>query len=107
LAFAPLHKRALGVACGVTLGGIICLATLVAMARQLSSDTPLKLLSEYFAGYSVTPVGALIGLLWGFGTGFVIGWFIAFMRNFMLAASMFWLRTREEMKATRDFLDHI
>lgn len=107
LAFAPLHKAALGVACGVAFGAAICFVTLVGVVLKAPPDSPLRLLSEYFAGYSVTPVGALIGLAWGFVTGFVTGWFIAFMRNFTLAASVFWIRTRAEMRATRDFLDHI
>jgi len=107
LAFAPLHKAAFGVACGTALGAAICLATIVGLSRGATPASGLQLLSEYFAGYTVTPLGAVIGLAWGFGTGFVIGWFIAFVRNFTLAASVFWLRTRAEMSATRDFLDHI
>lgn len=107
LAFAPLHKAALGVACGVAFGALICLVTIAGIVRGAPLDASLRLLSEYFAGYTVTPVGAAIGLAWGFVTGFVVGWFLAFMRNFTLAASVFWLRTRAEMRATRDFLDHI
>ena len=49
----------------------------------------------------------LIGLLWGFATGFVMGWFVAFCRNLVVAASIFWIRTRAELSANRDFLDHI
>ena len=69
--------------------------------------TPLALLSEYYAGYTVSLEGAFIGLLWGFATGFVMGWFVAFCRNLVLAASVFWIRTRAELSANRDFLDHI
>jgi len=107
LAFAPLHKAALGVACGVAFGALICLITIVGIVRGAPLATSLTLLSEYLAGYSVTTTGAAIGLAWGFLIGFVVGWFFAFMRNFILAASVFWLRTRAEMQATRDFLDHI
>jgi hypothetical protein len=65
------------------------------------------LLSQYFAGYSVSFRGALIGLAWGMAVGFCAGWFVAFVRNFVLAVSLFLLRERAELDETRDFLDHI
>ena len=107
LAFAPLHKRALGTATGVAVGLSIFLITLVEVVRAPREPSPFALLSEYFAGYSVSVRGAFVGLLWGLGTGFVAGWFVAFSRNFVMAASIFWIRTRAQLRATRDFLDHI
>ena len=107
LAFAPLHKAAFGAAIGTASGLTLALFTIVGVLRHAPTDTPLSLLNEYFAGYSVSSMGALIGFLWAFATGFVAGWFIAFSRNFVLAASIFWIRTRAELAANRDFLDHI
>jgi len=107
LAFAPLHKRALGIATGLTLGLAIFLVTLVEVVRGAGTTSPIILLREYFAGYSVSVVGAFIGLFWGVATGFVMGWFLAFSRNLVMAASIFWIRTRAELRANRDFLDHI
>ena len=46
-------------------------------------------------------------LAWGFVVGFVAGWFSAFTRNFVIAASLWLSRTRNELEASRDFLDHI
>lgn len=106
LAFAPLHKRAFGVATGLAAGLAVFGATMVEMVRA-TDTSPMKLLGEYFAGYTVSLEGAVIGLLWGFATGFVMGWFVAFCRNFVVAASIFWIRTRAELSANRDFLDHI
>ncbi|MGE0355008.1 MAG: hypothetical protein AB7Q69_17485, partial [Gemmatimonadales bacterium] len=63
--------------------------------------------SQYFRGYSVSWPGAFIGLGWGFLVGFVGGWFVAFCRNLVIAASVFWIRARSELAQTRDFLDHI
>jgi hypothetical protein len=37
----------------------------------------------------------------------VAGWFTAFVRNFVMAAMVWMARTRAELSATRDFLDHI
>ena len=70
-------------------------------------EFPLELLSEYFQGYSVTWPGVLIGAAWGFAVSFVAGWFAAFCRNLALAITAFLIRTRAELDATREFLDHI
>jgi hypothetical protein len=51
--------------------------------------------------------GAFVGLGWGFATGFVAGWFFAFCRNLIVAASVFLIRAKAELSETRDFLDHI
>jgi hypothetical protein len=106
LAFAPLHKRAFGTAIAVVGGLLMVLATIVGMLRE-GADPSIGLLREYFVGYSASPAGAVIGFLWGAAIGFVIGWFTAFARNLVLAASIFWIRTRAELRTTRDFLDHI
>jgi hypothetical protein len=79
--------------------------TVTVLLRE--TDVGLYLLSEYFYGYSVSWTGAIVGLLWGFAVGFVAGWFTAFCRNMALAISIFISRTRGELHATADFLDHI
>lgn len=107
LAFAPLHKRAFGIAVGSAAGLCILLATWIYLLRGPFPGANLALLSHYFAGYTVTWAGSIVGLLWGMLTGFVAGWFFAFCRNFVLALSIFWIRTRAEMAQSRDFLDHI
>lgn len=107
LAFAPLDKRALGVATGLALGLLIFLATAMTLVREGGREVNLWLLANYLAGYSQTWPGAFIGFGWGLVMGFVAGWFIAFCRNFVIAASLFWIRTRNEMDQTQDFLDHI
>lgn len=104
-AFAPLHKRAFGTAVGLAAGLALALATVLAVLR--GTDIGLHLLDEYFYGYAVSWSGAVVGLLWGFFVGFVGGWFMAFCRNLALAISMFISRTRGELDATADFLDHI
>lgn len=107
LAFAPVHKRALGVACGLV-GSVLVAAVTAFHVVALDGDaTLLYLLGQYFAGYEVTWLGVLIGGFWGFVTCFVFGWFAAFVRNFALAVFVFVARTRDELAQTRDFLDHI
>ena len=107
LAFAPLHKRALGVACGVV-GALVIAATTAFQVVALEGDESLlHLLGQYFAGYDVTWTGVLVGAFWGFVTCFVFGWFAAFVRNLVMATLVFVARTRDELAKTRDFLDHI
>jgi len=107
LAFAPLHKRAFGMACGVASGLLFFALTAVVLVRRPAPAPNLTLLAEYFAGYTVSWTGAFVALAWGFVVGFVAGWFTAFSRNLIIAASLFITRTRAELRATRDFLDHI
>jgi hypothetical protein len=109
LAFAPLHKRAFGTAIGIAVGLAVFAITAVHLLRNPAPDEAIKLglLREFFYGYRVSWGGALIGLAWGFAVGFIAGWFVAFCRNLVIAASIFITRTRAELQATRDFLDHI
>ena len=107
LAFAPLHKRAFGIAVGTALGLLVALVTAYQILFLPPGTVRLGLLRAYFHGYTVSWPGVLIGGAWGFGVGFVMGWFAAFCRNLAVAVSVFVTRTRAELGQTRDFLDHI
>ena len=106
-AFEPLHKRAFGMALGAATGLLFFAATAVVLLRPGSGAPDLTVLKEYFYGYTPSWTGAFIALAWGFVAGFVAGWFTAFCRNFVIAASLWLGRNRSELEATRDFLDHI
>jgi hypothetical protein len=73
LAFAPLHKRAFGVALGTGLAAAIALITVIYLARGRPADINLGLLKAYFWGYTASWAGVLIGAWWGFVAGFVDG----------------------------------
>lgn len=107
LLFAPMDKRAFGAAIGV----VAALAVILITAEQILVDphpsVDLELLSQYFSGYRVSWAGALIGGAWAFAVGFCAGWFTAFVRNLVLALSLFAMRSRAELDESRDFLDHI
>jgi len=105
LAFAPLHKAAFGAAIGVASGLLVFGVTALTLLRH--PPVNIELLAVYFRGYSLSWTGALIGGVWAGFAGFVFGWFIAFCRNFVLAVSLFVIRTRAELARTRDFLDHV
>ena len=104
--FAPVDKRAFGVAVGAATAFAVVLVTLLDLVATNRWEG-LGLLSQYFAGYSVSPLGAVIGALWAFAVGFVAGWLLAFVRNLTLALSLFMIRSRAELEEASDFLDHI
>ena len=107
LAFAPIHRRALGIACGAVLGGILSIGTLILVVRRYHRGFSLDLLGQFFWGYSVSWQGVFIGLLWGMAVGFIFGWSLALIRN---AAVWIWLtviRSRAEMNEYADLLDHL
>ena len=107
LAFAPIHRRALGVAAGLVLGGFLSLITLVAVIRGGEAAHGLSLLSQFFWGYSVSWAGILVVFLWGFGLGFISGWSLALLRNAMVWIWLTAIRSRAEMNEYSDFLDHL
>lgn len=106
IAFAPLHKRAFGMAVGLTMGAGVSLITVMAVLRPGCPDF-VPLMSYYFYDYTVSWWGACVGFAWAFLAFFVAGWFTAFLRNFIIAASLWISYTRDEIKRSRDFLDHI
>lgn len=106
-AFLPIHKRAFGIATGTAAAIVIFLITAISILRHSPTGLRLGLLSQYFAGYSETWLGACIGAAWAGFVGFVMGWFLAFARNLLLAVKLFVMRARAELSQTRDFLDHL
>jgi hypothetical protein len=106
LAFSPIHKRALGMAVGTVAGLGVFLIT--GWSIVVGDAPPLVYLLHYFLpGHAVTWAGAVLGGLSAAFAFFVAAWFLAFCRNFVLAASVWMARTRAELTQTRDFLDHI
>lgn len=107
LAFAPLHKRALGVGVGAAAALVVFAMTVVHLALGPGEEPPVRLLGAYFHGYSVSVAGAFIGAGWAMLMGFAIGWFAAFSRNLLIATLIFAVRTRAQLLQFRDFLDHV
>jgi len=65
LAFAPLDKRAMGLAFGVVFAFALAVVTAVSMAVDPDQRFPLRLLSEYFVGYAVSLPGYAAALRCG------------------------------------------
>ena len=107
LAFAPYHKRALGVAAGLVAGLTVFMVTVFHVVAQPPGAPNIELLGQYFYGYDVTWRGAVVGAWWSFVAAFVAAWFVAFVHNFVMATWLFLLRTKADLSRTTDFLDHI
>lgn len=102
-----MDKRAFGLAVGLTSAlGIVAL-TAFHIVVQPPAALPIELLAQYFFGYGVHWRGAFIGAWWAFVAGFVGGWFLAFLRNFMVAIWLMRIRIKANLAETRDILDHI
>jgi hypothetical protein len=107
LLFAPLDKRAFGVAVGLAAGIAMFALTSTYLFIRPDPAPNLALLAQYFPGYRVSWPGAFIGSGWSFAVGFGAGWLMAFTRNFVIAAWIFLTRSRTDLAAARDFLDHV
>ena len=83
---ARLDPVALGAASGVVCGLAVFAATAILLLKGGAPAGPnLALLAQYFPGYTVTPAGSLVGLLYGAASGFVLGWAAATLRNGLVA----------------------
>ena len=120
-AFGPLKKRALGFAVGLTMGSVFFLVTAYHLvfhpgvpegphAWPFGQDPVghLRLLGQYFTGYEPdTWAGAAIGACWLVGTGFIVGFVVAALRNTVVRISLFAVRARGNLDANKGFLDQI
>jgi hypothetical protein len=104
---APVHKLAVGIAVGSFCGAAFFALTAFHVVLRPAGALDIGLLAQYFNGYEVSWKGAAIGLFWGFLSGFVAGWFVAFVRNFVIAVRVLMLKGKADLAQARDFLDHI
>jgi hypothetical protein len=73
-AVVKLNATATGVILGILCGLGLFIATIWLVIKGGPNPGPhLRLLSQYFPGYSVTLLGSFIGFLYGFIAGFISG----------------------------------
>jgi hypothetical protein len=107
-AFAKLDRVALGFATGTMSGLLLFLATLLLVFKGGVVVGPnLQLLGNFFPGYSVTPLGSLLGLAYGFLAGFLTGWCFAFLRNIAVFLYTAVMQQRAERLLLRKLLEYI
>ena len=104
--FARMDKGAFGTAVGTVaaLGFFLATAWLLVKGGPVVGPN-LRLLSQYFIGYTVSWPGSLVAAGYGFTLGAVAGWAMAGLRNFFLAFWLFRVRKVAELKSLREFLD--
>ncbi len=106
--FPKLDRVAFGLSVGITAGILLFLATFTLVLKGGDVIGPnLQLLGQYFPGYSVTPSGSILGLAYGFLTGFVGGWGFAFLSNAAVFLYMATLLRRAELQLLRNLLDYL
>ncbi len=75
-----LNKLAFALAVGIVWGLIVFLVTNIDLMRGGTGEH-LSRLAQIYVGYTVSFLGRIIGLLWGFVTMFLAGWIVAWLYN--------------------------
>ena len=81
-AVAHLKAGILGIVFGLIFGvGLFAMTALLLIENGPNTGMHLRLLGNYFIGYTITWKGAFIGFLWAFAVGMIIGWSIGIIYN--------------------------
>ncbi|MCF6290799.1 MAG: FAD-dependent oxidoreductase [Desulfobacterales bacterium] len=108
LTFARMDKVAIASAVGTVCGLLVFTATIWIISRGGDpTGSHLRLLSQYFIGYTVSMQGAFIAFAYTFFWTFLFAWLFAYIRNFILALYLFHIRKKTELLTLKDFFDHL
>lgn len=106
-AFARMDKFAFAVALGAVCGLLVFCATLWIISRGGDVlNSHLRLLAQYFIGYTVTVRGSIIAFAYTFFWGFLCGWLFAYLRNLFLAIYLYRIKRKAEILSLKDFFDN-
>jgi len=106
-AFARMDKFAFATALGAICGLLVFSATMWIISRGGDVlNSHLRLLAQYFIGYTVTVKGAFIAFGYSFFWGFLFGWLFAYLRNLFLAIYMYRIKRKVELLSLKDFFDN-
>jgi len=104
--FARMDKLAFAVAVGTVCGLLVLSATLWIISRGGDVlNSHLRLLGQYFIGYTVTVEGGFIAFAYSFFWGFLFGWLFAYLRNLFLAFYIYRIKRKAELLSVKDFFD--
>lgn len=81
---AKLNVRALAYTCATLCGLYLFLAALfsfLGVSIPFMNDGAVRMVEDVFSGYSATPAGAVIGLIYGFIGGGIWGGLVAWAYN--------------------------
>ena len=106
-AFARIDKLAFATAVGTICGLLVLGATLWIISRGGDVlNSHLRLLAQYFIGYTVTVKGGFIAFGYSFFWGFLFAWLFAYLRNLFLAVYIYNIKRRAELLSLKDFFDN-
>ncbi|MBU0484649.1 MAG: FAD-dependent oxidoreductase [Proteobacteria bacterium] len=106
--FARMDEVAFATATGTLAGLVLFLATIWLLIRGGDNvGQHLKLIGQYFIGYSVTMEGAFIALAYAFFSGFLFGWSLAYLRNLFLTLYLYQIKKKNEMMSLKDLMDQL
>jgi protoporphyrinogen oxidase len=107
-AFARMDKLAFATAVGSVSGLLFFIATIWLIIKGGHVVGPnLRLLGQYFVGYTVTVKGAFVALGYSFVWGFLFGWLLAYLRNLCLGLYIYQVKKEAELLSLKDFFDHL
>ncbi len=75
-----LDPMRLGWACAIIFSEILFWMGLISAVAKYGASLVL-IISPVFPGYANTPMGSLVGFLWGLVDGFLFGWILARLYN--------------------------
>ena len=108
LVLGKVDPVAAGAATGVVAATVLCLATLLLVAKGGPTVGPnLALVAQYLPGFRVTPVGAAIGLMYGALVGFAVGWVFAQAANTANFVYVAVIQRRAQRNYLRTLLEYI
>jgi protoporphyrinogen oxidase len=106
--FARMDKLAFATAVGSVSGLLFFIATIWLIIKGGDVVGPnLKLLGQYFIGYTVTVKGAFTAFGYSFVWSFLLGWLFAYLRNLFLALYIYRVKKKAELLSLGDFFDHL
>lgn len=79
-----INVKAFALTCGIFWAACLLLIALLTMKTGLGLSF-VNMVSEVYLGYGPTPVGALVGIMWGFIDGLVCGAIFAWLYNKLAA----------------------
>jgi hypothetical protein len=98
-----LDPKAFGLTCGILWGAGLFSLTWWVMAFEGPSRKPTGL-SKLYRGYTISPTGSIIGLVWGFCDAFLGGLSFAWLYNELVQHSEEAATKREEVAAPPQIL---
>lgn len=105
--FARMDKLAFAVSVGTLCGLLVFGATMWIISRGGDvQNSHLRLLGQYFIGYTVTVKGGFIAFGYAFFWGFLFGWLFAYLRNLFLAIYLYRIKRKVEILSLRYFFDN-